>query len=644
MTTGEGIMMPGSVDKSGARRPFLMAVLLGLALVATTAPGSADPMTASAPAPTAGAAASLGELELGYSWVSTSGGGETLRPYDSLDSRFNAELDLFFLLPPQSYFDFFGRFQGEHDTQVWTRLDYLGLLDVRLSSERYTRTQERFLLPPPDVASQYNPEDVSPADDYRRELGDQQASVKFRLPMYPAHLRLGVRVFEAAGDRQQIFLDHNCLLLCHTVSQQRAVDSRTDQVEAGADVHLGFTDISYGFRSTRFENRAADPVYAYGPISEDGFDVRPPLELPHHTYPDISSFRHSLNISTNGLGKVALAWGFGIGQRENKDLKIREDYRRSGGDLVWRPYRRLNLALNFRRYTQENDPGPELKTLRQERAQPLAPSQTTDEIQATVNYHPLPGLKLQGRFSHRQQDWKGTAEWEIPAQSASDTWRLTADYRLHKKANLKGSYQSRHTAEPPYENAPTDDWEAAAAVDWHVLPVLLFQTQYKEARKRNDESGREQERRFFRGSLTSALGRCVTLGMHQLYFEDDITRDLTFSLDPPLLSPDVPYEATGTQSLLQISWVPFPALTLEGGASYLRAKGSFKGATAPFAEIGEYSAFDGEQWGASLNMKYALAQGWELAARYEHLEFDDRGANDQDEKLDAVLAVVRRRW
>jgi len=583
-------------------------------------------------------------LCIGYMGFSIDGSGETIGPYGDLDShlvvasRFFVPirwgtLDLKLHSHGSNY-----QFHGELRNTL-TRL--------ALESKQFVRNSEHLALPPASDntgSPLYTPDDQDPQDKYSVDHTDTKVIFKKRFATYPAHIKVSARKYVSEGKVQQVFLNENCTTKCHNISQTRKVKTTTDQVTVGGDAHAGRVDLSYSFKSTRFVDDMAAPVYGY-----DLLNTVPPRSgnAVHNQYPDVSSTEHMLNVSTNHTGRYSGFIGVGVGERKNEDSDLSEDYQNLIGRFLWRPSKFVSVILNGRQfYSQDSYPGSILETIKIADGSPVEYGTLKRQYRATVNYYPVKGIDLKGEYYRNNTRREDNSGWGLPDETTTEKLKIGTRVKPASDIKLKAEYSSSSTEDPAYSTESTDSRETTVGGQWIPMPILYLAANVKDLKDENTGNGRVNERLIVNTGITYTPVPPVSLALTYFRFEDDVTTDLTFDGPNPTIVTDnnVPYSALGEQIVFQASWQASPDLLVMGVYGILNAEGSFVVDQAAFQDVEDYSAVDTVQEESRLEMIYKLNEGWEISGKVSYLSYEDRSNILEDEKVNEVSTLVSKRW
>lgn len=249
-------------------------------------------------------------------------------------------------------------FLHEDDYHAELFLDFGGMSRLHLESMALWHN----LLREPLTPGLLTPRELDAGAGHGIRTTISQVDGRIKLGNNPLHLNLGYWELSREGSRQLIFSDHafddKPLNINSIISRTSRVDTVTREGNIGLDGHLGFLDLSYGFRIRDFTSRAPD--------NRDVFIGRAGL-LPgsqaHDVIPESRVTSHSFKLFTDMSGGLVGSASYVLTQRENS--ADRGDARPSShpadtlhsvaGDLSYTPLRSLSFALKYRRLEIDRD-------------------------------------------------------------------------------------------------------------------------------------------------------------------------------------------------------------------------------------------------------------------------------------------------
>jgi hypothetical protein len=579
---------------------------------------------------------------VGYNGLTIDGGGETVMPYGYLESHLVLEahyhepigsgfLDLAVDYRGNGYYSLTGDYHGVTSSTLF-------------KSEKFVRNLEHATLPGPydtSTSPLYWSEDTNPADEYSLDIQEQYAFVKYRWPTYPANASLSVRRYQVKGEKQQLVLNENCATQCHHVSETRKIQTTTDQISLGGSAHLGLVDVSYQYKGTQFTDDQPAPAFSFGSISS--FSGTRDL---HNIYPETQSVEHTVNVSTNHTGRYAGFLGLILGERENKESALSEQYQNIIGRFLWRPNTSLSLILDSRQlYRQDDAPGAALEAQRLADGSPLRYGTVRNCNRVTVNYYPVNGVDLQGVVMMTATEREDNELWGLPDETTSSEVRMSARLKPASGVKVKATWSNTSTEDPSYRTSPTDSRKLMVSGQWIPSTGICLTADVKNFNDENSDSGLVNERQILGAGVTFTPQFPVSVMFRIYQFTNDISTDITFADSVPAISDDdVPYTAEGTQYMLQAVWRANKKLQVTGLYSYLMAEGAYDVDTPAFADVGDYSGLDSVQQETAVDVLYTMDGGWGVSARLANLTYEDKNSGLEDEKINQVSASVTKRW
>lgn len=584
---------------------------------------------------------------VGYLYRRTDGGGETLRPYEELDSHPEAQFDLYHRDPAWGRVHATGEYLGGIDHSARVDLRYKTLVNATATSQGFPHNQEHLSLPGAtgETPPEYLPEDQDPGDDYQKGISEQALQLRSGPPEYPAHVRAMVRRYAVSGETQQTFLDANRTTNFDNISQTRDLDQTTTEAEGGADAHLGYGMVSYAYNYTQFRNDENDPEYLYGAAIHG---AHPGGISAHNTYPDAHAWEHVVRLSSTQTGQVVASANLSVGRVENEDSEVGRDYYRGEVDLTWRPRTWVSTLLRYRRTHKQDDVSDTAEALREAAGLPAEYQVDEDRYSASVTLRPVARLTLRGdaiRTEYVRTDAEGYA---MPANSRKHEWKASAFYRPMRRVSLRGAYQLLLADdETALATTPTkaQRWQAWAGLQpWWFLAL---NGSWLSVDAENEDANREDQRTVAQANLTLTPMASFSIGGFASRFHNEVTAAVNVSDGVTVRRADdsAPYEATGTQYGAFANWQASERLTLRGQISWLTADGSFSTNSATFGDLGQYSEFDAQQWDLAFDVGYAWENGWGLNGRLVKSDYQQDGAQPEDDEdiLEGKL-VLSKRW
>ncbi len=583
----------------------------------------------------------------GYKYRDIDKGGETLRPYDPLDSWPVGAFDVYYRNPNWGRFEAQGEYFGEDYYQTELNTRYLNYVSTTVKSQQFPHNEERELFAPSSGETPvpvYNPDDQDPTADYTKDIGEHSVALRAGPASYPAHLRLKARRYSTGGAMQQQFLDENCTSNCHNVSQKRKLDGVTYEAEGGADAHLGYAAASATFNYTEYLDDKNDPEWDYEGLSGGlGAGVSA-----HNTFPDVRAYEVHLAANTMSTGKISGSTGFNMGNRKNEDSNIEENYYSGQANFLWRPHRMVGLALKYRRVHMEDDVTSSDKALRAAGGLPEEYGLTEDRYAAALTFSPWNNVSLKGDVSYSTKDRDENEAFGMPGTTKTTSWKATLSYKPVRRVSLRAAYGMDDIDDPPYENSPTEASRLDLWASVRLWRALELHGSWMMVDSKNDDTDFENNRSIGQAGLVLTPVSWLMVSGHYSRFDLDVTQSqANIESDPGGidlgLTDDVPFDATGNHYVFELTVRPVERLSLTGGYAYLDADGKMKTTSSVIGDVGSFSKFDANQEDISLGLQYETEGGWGLRTKAVRSTYEQDNV-DNDEEVRELELLLSKRW
>ena len=283
-----------------------------------------------------------------------------------------------------------GTFIHEDDYQSELAFDYGGFVRLQASSEALWHNLLREQV---DPGSLIGLNELDAGRTYGIRTTTTQARTRIKLGNNPFHLNLGYWELRREGKDQLQFSDHS-RPVGTIITEVNRVDRVTREGSLGMDAHLGFVDISYGFRIRDFSNRAEDPRYDYQ-FGIQGLQA-------HDTIPDSRVTSHTIKLFSDMSGGLVGSAVYTLTERENRgghgeaapSTRPSDIIHLAAGDISYTPSKRYSVALKYRH--QEIDRTTPTSLLYPFIEDPLtvhpAPSTFRDVVTASAIFRPYPKM------------------------------------------------------------------------------------------------------------------------------------------------------------------------------------------------------------------------------------------------------------
>jgi len=453
-----------------------------------------------------------------------------------------------------------GTFLHEDDYHSELHFDYGGLVRFHAASEALWHNSLREQVNPGALLLNTLDRDIT----YGVRTSISQADTRIKLGNNPFHLNLGYWQLKREGYEQLRFTDHYFGTTSSSIiTDSKRVDRITREGNIGLDAHLGYFDLSYGFRIRDFSNDAADPRYTF---TNNAAGALIPGNQAHNAIPDSQITSHTIKLFSDLSGGLVGTASYNLTQRENlgghgeavPTASPSDAIHSVAADLTYTASKTHSLALKYRH--REID-----------RSSPATLNYPYSQIPTTL---PVPGVYT-------------TTPGELlvrPAtSSAKDTLTFSAIfrpapkviYRLEYNAELEARNNLRDAQSPAgspsalhADNRLTHT--ATAAFYWKPVTGVKVNTSYSYANCDNPSYGASFSERHT-GKLLVTYATNGKWGASASYLAQYDTSDRTaFTIAPaPIASHGLPRKSHSNSGNASVWFSPLKRLTVTTHYSYL---------------------------------------------------------------------------
>ncbi|MHB8835628.1 MAG: hypothetical protein ACYC9Y_07960 [Candidatus Methylomirabilia bacterium] len=689
----------GMPDKKGRRR-ILCALAVPL-LLAAAASGAAQDEPKPQPAPDLGMVTQAppvvedrlfaGHLQAGYTGANVEDNRTFVQPYDPLESGAVLGLDLNYLSPSFGTFSLESAFRGSDDWNA--ALDYgrAAAVDINVQSRTFTHARAHTELPEDYEVANFaaggligESHDANPGAQYADTLSDTRASVKVRVPGYPAHLSASGRVYRHQGNQQMIYFFRSCSTeVCHVKSQTRTLDQVTREYALGADAHAGPIDIVYSRTFSTFRDDARDPVAAFGDLSYTPAQSSKAGDYSHDVNPDLRSFRDEVKINTNlaNRGVVSLAYTRQEQENETSGITRGDQHAALDASYLVRPLLFAVVHLNYdgertldlsakARATRDKDSEFHIKN-GQSHFHAVEPEYERWSGEVGLRLVPRSGAKFLLRGGYRTNKrvsviYKTGGVWDDdPNISRTTHAALDGKWRFGRVLDLDGTLAQEWTTDPAYAIEATSLTRYGLGAAWAPDTVFSLRLGYAGYSGTNDdeaalERGYAKLAKIDEGFSRKVTGNAVnllasltpapafTLTAAYSWSDNGIEQDLRFGGPSggtlSYVSEDTAWSGTTQVANLRAIWAATSRLKLTGEGTWVSGRESYAPDFAADADLKEFGTGEFTKLYAALGAEISVTKTLGCTLTGFWSAYDDR----QDEKGDGhalgMLAAIDVRW
>jgi hypothetical protein len=678
------------------RATALLGAFLTLA-GALAAPAAAEmppaATEAAAPAAPAGDAAAAGPVApaanviydarawAGYETYSTDGDRSLLYPYQSLDDTAVLGLDLLYLTPGFGTLRLEADWAGQDSNTVEVEYNHGADLDLKVDRRAFTHAREH-RAPVADSTSvaKIKGLDEDPGATYRDDLTQSNASVRYRIPNYPAHLRASGRIATHKGTQQMGAFTRNCTTsTCHVNVRSRELDQETQDYTLGLDAHVGPVDVAYTHAAQTYRDTAPDPIVFSGGV-RDG----PPAGFyPHDVNPDLRSFSDSLSMNTALANRVVLSLNYTGGEQENESGGVTTRTRTGGGQVSWRPaakafflgryqydeLRTAALSAHATDLRNENNALHAEEGFNHQHA--LDPESTRHTGELTGTFTPLSKLDLSARLRYRSLsryailEKEGDAFVDESKHTTSTLAAVSGRYRPGQALAFDGSFGWEWTDGPVYAIETTGVYRYGLGATWTPAPIFLLRASWQGYRGKNDDA--EALRQAYAAEPTVPADPERTISGDALMLtasfvpapeftltaswgltDNGVEQDMIFgSPDVPansFLSADTPWNCSTNLASLRARWAATKRLALTAEGLWIDSLEKYSPTFPLGAGLEKYGTVDFTKLMGSLAAELRLSDMVGLTLSGFWARYEDHADSAGDGTVEGAYASVDVRW
>lgn len=602
-----------------------------------------------------------------YNWIDATGNNHTWE-YEYDKSSVGADLHIEYDPLPH-------RFSIE--THYVNQKDYYGDLDYAyhdivlinaLSRGIFHNIEHRSLGQDDPTTLTPSFTDLNPTALYAIANQLNRASIRLKMPDYPAHLYANTLVIDRTGTIQQRFIRAFTGGL-DKVSLSRDIDWKSQEVTMGLNSHLGPIEVDFSHTGKKFNPHGETVLF-------DAYTA-PAMNIPHNQVSQLQSSTDTLKLHTSFTGRVVAGLTYASGNRKNDDSGAKNDFKNTAGDLTLTPVAGLTFVMKYRHYdidatapaTVSAITTPGITTSYSVRD---ALSQKKDVASGAVRWRINDRLTVRGEYAvesiqHQGGDGSPIA-YSSPTDTAANSWAVSAkttkvseslglNYRVLSKLNLRADFKATQIANPAYADDPDSINSLKATATWTPTQKLIILASAADIEeKRNDLSAplgggsRKTTRDQALGSVTYIVGKGTSVSASYAIYQNKNKQTLTYWIDTGsgimyFLDDAVSLATNAQVASLAVTQAMGDNVQLSVEASRTFSKDEFK--NSPSIQGAKNDVLTDlniveDVLTAGLEIKFSKTLGSEV--RYQYRRYDDRIDNAEDGRMQMMLATLFAKW
>ena len=561
----------------------------------------------------------------GFHQFNVSGNRSTVGEYDDLRSG----ADAYFTLQGRegrNFIDGSGRFFSTNDQTYSFNIDMQRIFQTAFSYQKFTHNLDHDPLTNQDFATDFNPDQSN-----RILIEELKTGNTLRLPAFPfLQFKMDYRSYSKRGHRQATTVA-KCSQ-CHVSSRNKRVNDTTEDLKFTVAGTAGPATIQYSHLQRIFNEGASPPYNNY----RDGasfFLVKG--SAPYSLVPDTSNSVHEIKLLTRLPLSSSLFASYQTGEKDNRDTNNDIDYNNVAARLSTLFFRYCTADAFFNQYHMHNSTQGSI-------------DRNTRRGGFDVSTSFIKKLNL--KFSYI---WEDIDRDNFQVHSTkTQTYRLTANYRMLRKLRLHVKYQKTRVGDPfvnedadvlrlVQTSLPQSADEFYSSLSWSVLQNFSLNSNFRYVKSDNDRYHVDEDRYEWTLSFWYIPAEKVTVSGAYSLMETSIDSPLSYKryhlkdASSLFLFNEAPYDDSSQAYFLSVSYLLNQRTSLTGEVTYTRSRAEFD------------SHFDGTNTGSLSELKinkletafgitYLYSRTITLNAKYMFREYNDKNDHGLDGQFSGV--------
>lgn len=561
----------------------------------------------------------------GFHQFNVVGNRSTVGEYDVLRSG----ADAYFTLQGRegrNYIDGSGRFFSANDQAYSFNVDLQRIFQTAFSYQIFTHNLDHDPLTNQDFATDFNPD-----QNNRLLIEELKSGNTLRLPALPfLQFKMDYRNYSKRGNCQATTVA-KCSQ-CHVSSRNKRVNSTTEDLKFTVAGTAGPATIQYSHLQRIFNEGASPPYNNY----RDGasfFLVKG--YAPYSLVPDTSNSVHEIKLLSRLPLSSSLFASYQTGEKDNRDTDHDIDYSNIAVRLSTLFFRYCTADAFYNQYHMHN-------------STPGSMDRNTRRGGFDVSSSFIKKLNL--KFSYI---WKDIDRDDFQVNSTkSQTYRLTANYRILRKVRMHFKYEKTRTSDPfvtqdpdvlrlVQTSLPQSADEVYSTLSWSVLQNFSINANFRYVKSDNDRYHVDEDRYESTLSFWYVPAEKVTVSGAYSFMKTSIDSQLSYKryhLEDAanlFLFNKAPYDDSSQAYFLSLSYLLNKRTSLTGEVTYTRSRAEFD-AQFDGANTGSFSDLKINKLETALGINYLYSRNITLNAKYLFREYNDKNDNYLDGQFSGV--------
>ena len=526
----------------------------------------------------------------------------------------------------RNYVAITGDFFDQDDQKYAFNVDVQRIFQTAFSYKKFIHYLDHDPLENQDFATDFNP-----GRDNQILIEELKSGNTLRLPQLPfLTFKMDYRSYNKRGHRQATTVS-KCSE-CHVSSQNKRVNSTTEDVAFTVAGNAGPATIQYTRLVRSFTEGAAPPVNDYG-NGASFFLVKG--YAPYSRVPDINNSVHEIKLSSQLPFSSSLFASYQTGEKNNRDTRNDIDYSSAAGRLSTFFFRYFSFDTFYHTYSMHNSTSQGIER---------------DVRRGGIDISTFIKKRLNVKLSYL---WENIDRDNFSVNSTNKKiYRLTANYRALRKLRLHFKYEKTKVGDPfvtkdqdffhlVETSLPQSSDEFYCSLSWAVRQNLSLSSHVRYIKRDNDRYHVDEDRYEFSVSFWYVPIEQLTISGSYTLADNSVDTPLAYKryhlTDPSslFLFNDIPYDDQSQSYAVSVSYMLNRRLSLTGEVTYTRSLSEFD-SSLDSASVGDLSNIKIHRLDTALGLTYLYSNRLSLYAKYLFREYNDKTNNAFDGQFNAV--------
>jgi len=567
---------------------------------------------------------------IGYHYDGVDGNRGKVGEYDVLHSG----MEGYFTLKANTrskYFDLKGEIKDEDDQNYLMDLDLNRIFQSETSYIRYKHYLDHDPLTNQDSFTDFD------AGERNSIIYEEiKSNNTLYIPFIPnLKINTDYRQQNRRGHRQATTVTH--CSQCHVTSKNRYIDQKTEDVNIGADMTIGYLTLNYNYLQRTFNAGGGSPIAYYG-FEVPSFPVKGFQE--YDNIPDSRTYINKFKAKADLPLQSELYFHYETGENRNRDTHYERDFDSYAFRFTTASLKYIIFNFSHSDYDMDNN---------------VPDSMEKDVKKSVVSFRTKPWKRSFLRGSYRWEDIDRSNSAEN--STFKKVFRISFFSRPHRKVNFNMRYKNERVDDPftneewlglfnyKQTSVPTRTDDIQLSLNWNPKANLSLSSTLNYVDSDSNSYNTDEERTEFMLSVWYAPRENLILtGSYSLVDTDIDTRSAykTYhrnDLSAFLFDDRMPYDALSNCYQFVVNYRFNRNLALTTDFTYINSKSDFD-SNVYGSNVGQLSDLHIERINTSVGLDYLYKPYLSFYSKFNFRDYNDREDNELDGKAYIVSIGV----